>query len=283
VKNNRVLIAFVASLVVAILTVVAVSRLIVAGRGKSNIVSHYVAASTNITAGQKLEQGDLLIIPWASTKPLPDAFTSVNSVVGRIALYPISAGSPVTSTSLAAPGSGLGLVGRIPPGMRAIAIKTDDVSGIDGFLFPGCHVDVLVTYHAPDAPGMITNTVLQDVKVLAAGHQIEPDPSGRPAATVSVVTVLVTPQEAQKVALATAQGQIHFVLRNGSDTADVATSPMEVSQLTGKLPLQPLPFRRPISRPVYRRTKRERNKPLADEHFVRTYLGGETKVETTKF
>lgn len=281
-NGKRIGVALLVSLVLAIVVTVAVARLIDSRRRRDGQPQHYVAASENIAAGQVVKASDLKMISWTSPSTLPGGFTSIKDVAGRIAIYPIGTGEPVMTESLAKPGSGFGLVGKIPLGMRAIAIKTDDVSGVDGFLFPGCHVDILVTSHGPFGSGYVTNTVLQDVTVLAAGHQTEPDPQGKPI-TVSVVTVLVSPSNAQKIALATAEGQIHFVLRNGADTANVSGPAMMTSQLVGQPPTpepayRPTPFRRPY-KPVVRYVK-----PVpTDAHYINTYLGGEQKVETTKF
>lgn len=278
-NGKRIGLALVVAVVLAVVVTVAFARYIAARQESSPVLHRYVAAKSNIAAGQTLKKSDLMLIKWDSKSPLSGAFTTVHSVAGRVAIYPISAGEPVLPVSLSSPGSGMGLAGKIPPGMRAIAIKTDDVSGVDGFLFPGCHVDILVTYHSPNGPGWVTNTVLQDVTVLAAGHETEPNPSGKPK-TASVVTVLVSPKNAQRIALATAEGKIHFVLRNGSDSAHLPTAPMEMSRFAAP----PQQIRRSFPRPVYHPPAHPRKAATKkDEPYINTYLGGENKVETTKF
>src|SRR5665213_31876 len=124
----------------------------------------------------------------------------------------------------------MGLTVKIPDGMRAVALRSDEVVGVAGFLFPGSHVDVLVTYRSEKSPDPTTATVLQDAEVLAAGHQVEPDPTGKPA-TVNVVTLLMKPDDAERVVLASTQGSIHFVLRNSTDREQVADAPVELSEL----------------------------------------------------
>jgi pilus assembly protein CpaB len=114
--------------------------------------------------------------------------------------------------------------------MRAIALSSNEVIGVAGFLMPGTHVDVLVTYHDESNPEPITATVLQDAEVLAAGHQVQPDPTGKPS-TVDVVTLLLSPEDAEKAVLASAQGSIHFVLRNGGDHAEAKAAPVALPQL----------------------------------------------------
>ncbi len=106
---------------------------------------------------------------------------------------------------LAAPGSGIGLTVKIPEGMRATSVKSDEIVGVAGFLFPGSHVDVLVTFRSDRFPTPATQIVLQDVEVLTVGQKLEPDPQGKPE-NVSVVTLLLTPEDSQKLVLASTPG-----------------------------------------------------------------------------
>jgi pilus assembly protein CpaB len=119
--------------------------------------------------------------------------------------------------------------------MRAIALRSDEVVGVAGFLVPGSHLDVLVTYHSDRTPEPVTATVLQNAVVLAAGQQLEPDPTGK-AADVTVVTLLLTPVQAERAVLASTQGTIHFVLRNEADSSQSGDAPMLLSQLSGPVP-----------------------------------------------
>jgi pilus assembly protein CpaB len=121
--------------------------------------------------------------------------------------------------------------------MRATSVRSNEVMDLGGFLSPGSHVDVLVTLR-PEGNGStaVTRTVLQNVQVLATGTKTDPDPNGKPE-TVSVVTLLVTPEQSEKLALAQAetqnQGSIHFVLRNGGDRATPETAPVDMAELAG--------------------------------------------------
>ena len=128
-------------------------------------------------------------------------------------------------------GSGIGLSGRIPPGMRATAVRSNAIVGVAGFLYPGSHVDVLVTYTPPGGNNIpVTETVLQDVEVLTAGQTTEPDPQGKPQ-TVNVVTLLLNPEDSQRLQLASMQGGIQFVLRSGVDQKSVNLKPTRLDQL----------------------------------------------------
>lgn len=209
----------------------------------------YVAAAHPVEPGEVLRPQDLTMINWPSSNPLNGSFVHVQDVVGRATLYPLAAGEPVLDRQLIAPGSGVGLTARIPKGMRAIALRSDEIVGVAGFLMPGAHVDVLVTYRENNQPNPITATVLQNVEVLAVGHQIQPDPSGKPI-NVNVVTLLLSPRNAEKAVLAAAQGSIHFVLRNGRDEANSKAPPIDVQELAGAaIPAKGYPRREPLKPP----------------------------------
>jgi pilus assembly protein CpaB len=123
--------------------------------------------------------------------------------------------------------------------MRATAVRSNEIVGVAGFLYPGSHVDVLATYSVPNT-GNLTQTVLQDVEVVTAGQTIEPDPQGKPQ-EVNVVTLLLNPEDSQKLQLASAQGTIQFVLRNGTDAKNVDIHPTHLDQLLGVTKPAPTP------------------------------------------
>jgi pilus assembly protein CpaB len=196
----------------------------------------YVAALHNLDQGETLQKTNLTLVDWSGTGKLDGAVSKPEELVGRTVLYPLAAGEPILERQLAAPGAGVGLSTRIPDGMRAISLKSDQVVGVAGFLLPGTHVDVLVTYHTPTQPDPVTSTVLQDAQIIAAGQKMQADPEGKPT-TVDVVTLLVKPNDAERVVLASAQGSVHFVLRNGSDHATVDDRPADISELGGPKPV----------------------------------------------
>jgi len=132
---------------------------------------------------------NLRLIDWPASMPLQGAFANTQPLVGRIVLYPLAAGEPILERQLSSPGSGNGITVKIPDGMRALALRTDDVVGVAGFMLPGTHADVMVTLHPSNSPDPVTTTVLQDVQVLATGQKTEPDPDGKPV-TATVVTIL---------------------------------------------------------------------------------------------
>src|SRR5277367_1125151 len=147
-----------------------------------------VAAGKPLEAGEMLTPGSLRLVEWPVA--LPGSFTKIDELKDRIVLYPVISEQPILNGYLAAVGATAGLAARIPAGMRAISVHSDEVVGVAGFLLPGTHVDVLLTYHTDRTSDPRTTTVLQDVVVLAAGQQIRPDPEGKPASVTNVVTLL---------------------------------------------------------------------------------------------
>jgi pilus assembly protein CpaB len=195
-------------------------------------LTQIVAAVNDLPVGATLTAKDVALVDWPSNMPLAGSFSKAEAVVGKPLIHSIGAKQPIFQRDLGIEGSGIGLSAKIPPGMRATAVKSNEIVGVAGFLYPGSHVDVLATYVVPDHPGSITQTVLQDVEVLAAGQTIEPDPQGKPQ-EVNVVTLLLAPEDSQKVQLAGNQGSIQFVLRNGTDSKSVELTPTRLDQLAG--------------------------------------------------
>src|SRR5438270_9958715 len=193
-----------------------------------------VASINELPAGVALSEKDLELIDWPSDVPITGTFAKVQDVVGHPLIRSLGAKEPIFQRDLGLEGSGVGLATKIPPGMRATAIRSNEIVGVAGFLYPGSHVDVLCTVNMPNNVGTITQTVLQDVEVLTAGQTIEPDPQGKPQA-VDVVTLLLTPEDSQKIQLATTQGVIQFVLRNGTDTKTAEMHPARLDQLVPML------------------------------------------------
>lgn len=226
------------------------------------------AASKALEPGKQLALEDMALMDWPVNVPLQGGVHKPENVLGRIVLYPIAAGEPIREPLLAAAGATIGLTTKIPDGMRAVAIQTNEVNNVSGFLFPGCHVDALVTLHPADGQRLLTATVLQNVEVLSTGEKTEPDPSGKPQ-NVKQVTVLLTPDDAEKLVLASNQGTVQFVLRNGSDQIQQQRRPVELKDLQGNAPP-----------PAAVATKKAPSK-VAGMYEVETYDG--TKKGVVKF
>jgi pilus assembly protein CpaB len=232
-NSRRITHAFIIALLIASMCTYFINRSISRSAGKPVHDSlKYVAPAKDISVGELLKADDVKVVEWPTTNAIHGAFVHPEDVIGRVVLYPIALGQPLTDKYLSVAGAGSGLAGKIPDGMRAIALRSDEVVGVAGFLIPGSRLDVLVTYHTDKSPEPMTSTVLQNAEVIAAGHQVTPDPEGKPAAA-TVVTLLLTPDEAERAVLASTQGTIHFVLRNASDKGRTQSSPTMLSQLSG--------------------------------------------------
>jgi pilus assembly protein CpaB len=195
-----------------------------------------VTAATALPVGLELKPSDLKAISVPRDRVPPGAFEKVEQVVGRAVISNILADEPVLAGRLSERGSGFGLSPVIPPGMRAVGVKVNEVVGVAGFVVPGMRVDVLVTVRAQGDLGARTNTVLQNIVVAAAGQQIQPDSSGR-AVNVPVVTLLVTPEQAETLTLASSEGRIQLVLRNAGDQTVAKTPGRAVEELYGVKPV----------------------------------------------
>jgi pilus assembly protein CpaB len=199
-----------------------------------------VVAATDLSVGVTLSQKDVALLDWYSDALPSGAFTKTDAVVGHPLLYPMAAKEPILQRDLGVEGAGIGLAGKIPQGMRGVAIRSNEIIGVAGFLYPGSKVDLLMTFTPPGATVPVTETVLQNVEVLTAGQTIEPDPQGKPQ-SVNVVTLLLNPEDSQKLQLASAQGNIQFVLRSGADQKSAELRPTRLDELVvGSKPAPPV-------------------------------------------
>jgi pilus assembly protein CpaB len=194
-----------------------------------------VGASTKLpttgvlVAARDLELGALIqerdVVTQEYLTPPPGAILKKEDIVNRGVTSPIHQGAPFYDVALAAKGAGAGFAATIPTGMRAFAVHVNEVVGVAGFAVAGMHVDLLVSGTPPGATqepvGPITRTLLQNVQVLSAGQNYQKDAEGKPV-LVQVVNLLVTPEQAEILNLATQQ-TIQLVLRNPADRAIVDT------------------------------------------------------------
>ena len=237
-------------------------------------LTQVVAAAKDVPAGVALSNTDLTLTQWPATVPLPGSFTKLEDVVGRPLIYPLGKGEPVMARDLAIPGSGIGLSVKIPEGMRATSVRSNEVVGVAGFLYPGSHVDVLGTFRRGGNNQPITETLLQNVEVLTAGERIEPDPTGKPQ-HVNVVTLLLSPEDSQKLLMASSQATIQFVLRNGADQGKEEVKPTSLDELiaTAKPPA-PAPKQGTRNRTVKRETP-----PPPPSVYVVEVIQGQTRKD----
>ena len=219
-----------------------------------------VLATHDIEVGTVLKESDLVLTDWPGAVP-QGASSKPQDLVGRGAISNIVAREPVIESRLAPKGAGGGLAAMIPPGMRAVAVRVNEVVGVAGFVVPGMRIDVLIAGNRPGGDrglGTLSKTLLQNLEVLSAGQDFKKDQEGKPVA-VQVVNLLVTPEQAEQLSLASAQTQIQLVLRNPLDREVAKTNGTALDYLFtgGKFrgpgePVQPAPPRPRAERPAPR-------------------------------
>lgn len=212
-----------------------------------------VRAARTLEIGTLLNDSDMSIGPWLGPVPAGMA-TSKESLRGRGVLATIYQGEPIMDNRLAVSGAGAGLAATIPPGMRAVAVRVNDIVGVAGFVLPGMRVDVLIAGNVPNAPsttGPQVKTILQNIEVLSAGQNYQKDAAGKPD-LVQVVNLLVNPQQAETLSLASNETRIQLVLRNPLDTESAKTTGTSVAAMFGGAPAPSAPRAPivPVSHPV---------------------------------
>lgn len=232
--NRRLLTILLSAFVIAALCSylvyrVAVGRMVSAQPASTRIV----AAAQDIKLGTVLKNSDLTTISISGSLP-EGAILKADDAVGRGVVSDLYRGEPILESRLAAKGSGGGLAATIPQGMRACAVRVDEVVGVAGFVTPGMRVDVLISGMPPGtvnpAEGPRVRTLLQNIQVLSAGTDIQKDSEGKPK-QVQVVNLLVTPEQAELLSLASSQTHIQLVLRNPLDTQQAKTQETAAANL----------------------------------------------------
>src|SRR5579864_2036831 len=188
-----------------------------------------VVAANDIQVGAKIGDHDLKIVKYPPDDLPPGVFHTKTSVVGHGAVLPIGKGEFVVPDKLAA---GPGLSALIAMGMRAEAVRVNDVTGVAGFALPGTRVDVLVTGNPTGSSEPQTATVLQNIRVLATGQRTERSGTGEPQ-NATVVTLLVSPEDSERLALASQEGRIQLVLRNRLDVKQETPAAIKNTNLFG--------------------------------------------------
>src|SRR6267378_3691255 len=180
-----------------------------------------IVAARTLGLGTLLRDSDLKMGDWSG--PLPQgALLRKEDVVGRGVMASIYDGEPLVENRLAPKGAGAGLAATIPAGMRAVAVRVNDIVGVAGFVVPGMRVDILISGTPPgpqgsNPNGTLSRTLLQNIEVLSAGQNFQKDAEGKPV-QVQVVNLLVTPEQAETLSLASNETRIQLVLRNPLDT-----------------------------------------------------------------
>ena len=197
------------------------------------VKANMVVAARPLPVGTILSEEHVRSLAWTGG-PLPIGYIgSPQEVVGRGLMGNLQENEPLLESKLAPKGAGGGLPIIINEGKRGLTMRVNEVSGVAGFVTPNTRVDVLLTMEDRNAAGEpATRIIMQDMRVLAAGQSIQPDAEGKPQ-PVPVVTFLVTPEQAETLALASGQGSIQLALRNQLDTMEVKTNGTRRSALMG--------------------------------------------------
>ncbi len=245
----------------AVVVGVAVILAAVASLGMYRIVSRMPAKTTEVktvavvvaahplTLGTRITGDHVKVVRWPADAPVANSFSKVEDVLNRGLISAVEENEPLTNAKLAALEAGAGLPPSIPPGMRAVSVKVNEVVGVAGFVVPGTRVDVMVTLAGKVRDeDSTTRVVVSNVQVLTAGTRYDQEKAkdGAPIPS-TVVTLLVTPEDGERVALAASAGQIMLTLRNPLDQDKTATAGVRTTGLFG----QPAPA--PAKAPAVRR------------------------------
>jgi pilus assembly protein CpaB len=245
-RGVRTLIVVAVAVVVATLATLAVYRAVqqIPVREVERAGVPVLVAARALPIGTALSANDLRVATWPATNPVAGAFTSPDAVAGRGLIADVVENEPITPAKLAPTEAGAGLPPVIPPGWRAISVQVNEVVGVAGFVTPGNRVDVVATVNKD--PLNMSRVVVSNVKVLAAGTRYDQQraQTGEPIQT-TVVTLLVTPADGERIALASVEGKLHLTLRNPLDTDSTSTPGVRIAALLGS-PDPPPPAPRPV-------------------------------------
>lgn len=228
-----------------------------------------VVAARELPVGSVITEQDIRLIDWPGNAIPPGMLSVPEQAIGRGVVTALRLNEPILETKLAAQGVGGGLPILISEGMRALSISVDQVVGVAGFVVPGTRVDVLLTLTSEGAPEPTTKAILQNIQTLAAGQSIQVDAQGTPQ-PVPVVTLLVSPEQAETLTLAANQGRIQLTLRNSLDTLPIRTTGARASSLLGLLRTT-----RPPTSPGFVRAATPPRSPAVEETIVEGFRGGE--------
>ncbi len=293
--KQRLIIVFVFALVVSAVASILLYRVIASQMSVAKAAKppdQVLVAARSLAIGDLIKDGDVKIADWGGTIP-QGALLKPEDAIGRGVVEPIYEGEPILDSRVAAKGAGAGLAAIIPPGMRAVAVRVNDIAGVAGFVTPGMHVDILIAGTPPTATasglGTQSKTLLQNMQVLSAGQDIQKDNEGKPA-NVGVVNLLATPEQAEVLSLASNEMRLQMVLRNPTDVEKPKTQSTAVQYLfTGvdgmpgpQAPKLPAPAKRAAPPPapvlVAEKPKVDAPKPLPITVEV---ISGSRKMEAT--
>jgi pilus assembly protein CpaB len=244
-RRNRTLIVVAVAVILASLASFGVYRAIqrIPVREVEVATRHVVVANPGkeplLPVGTMLTREQVSLVAWPAASPVPGSFSTIDEVVGRGLIASVMQNEPITESKLAPRESGAGLPPTIPAGMRAMAVRVNDVIGVAGFTLPGTRVDVIVTVTGNNQSQ--SRVVLSNIQVLTAGTVLDNERTREgQAIPARVVTLLVSPSDAERLALAQTEGAIVLALRNPLDVAPTETAGARMSALVGAPPAPPV-------------------------------------------
>ncbi len=199
-----------------------------------------VVAAADLQLGSELRKEDLQVVSFPAGQAPAGAFTKPSEVIGRGLIVPVVKNEPILNAKLASKEAGAGLPPVIPEGMRAVSVRVNEVVGVAGYVLPGTRVDVLATASpTQQQTDTTTKVILSNVQVLTAGTRMEQDQDKGKPMQVTVVTLLVTPEQSERLALASTEGKVQLALRNPLDQGAPETPGVKTAGLMGNVKAAP--------------------------------------------
>jgi pilus assembly protein CpaB len=228
-RNKRLIIALLAAITFGLIAAVSVKQYLLTAKTFENNLNDVVVAKVDIPVGTRLIPEQLTVAQFPANVTPEGAIPAIDeNLIGRVVTVSLSPRDPVTDAKLAPIGAAGGLSSMIPEGYRAMTVAVNEVVGVSGFIMPGTLVDIVVVIAPPAGAGqegMISKIVLQNIKVLASGQNIDkPNNAREVERSIRAVTLQVTPEQAEKLALASSEGKLQLVMRNSVDQADEQTT-----------------------------------------------------------
>jgi pilus assembly protein CpaB len=276
-RNRLLMIGFVALILGAFVSFVVYRSLQSRTTSKAPPGEEVVVAAEDLQVGTKIEDKDIRLVRFPSADLPAGCFHQRTKVVGRGVVLPIAKAEFVLASKLAGENAGSGLPSLIPPGMRAVSVRVNDTTSVSGFVLPGTRVDVLLTGNPQGSNEQQTTTVLENVSVIATGQRLERNSAGD-AQSSPVVTLLLSPDDTERLTLANSQGHIQLALRNPLDTKQADIAAVRANSLY-KYGSEPTPSTAPRNRPKHVAVQAPPSIPTA--YTVEVYKGD--KKEEDKF
>jgi pilus assembly protein CpaB len=210
-----------------------------------------VVANADLSLGSELRPDDLKTIEWPASAVPEGSFEDASKLLGRGLVASVVRHEPILPGKLSSKEAGSGLPPIIPPGKRAMSVRVNEVIGVAGYVLPGTRVDVVATQNPSNrAEDMTSKVVLSNVQVLTAGTRVEHDTKDGKPMQVTVVTLVVTPDEAERLTLASTEGKIQLALRNPLDLESPETAGVRPGMLMGNVQQRPAPSARRATAPA---------------------------------